>query len=70
MVNNPRAARAPLSSPEVTADQLEEMLAELDALCRQAREITSSLTRQMAEQKQDQQQVLGPQRFPTAVTRR
>ena len=55
-------------SPEMNAEQLEAMLAELDEICRQARELTASIKVQMNEQKHRQQQVVAPRRFLRLVT--
>ena len=66
MANDARRAAA-ACSPDLNAEQLEAMLAELDAICRQARELTATIKVEMAGQKQQEQQVLGPQRFPRLV---
>ena len=42
---------------------LKDMLAELDAICRQARELSAQLALQMAEQKRAEQSVTTPIRF-------
>jgi hypothetical protein len=72
MVNDARHGRPPLCSPELSAQQLEEMLAELDAICRQARELSTQITLQMAEQKHQEQLACGVIRFPrpAAVSQR
>jgi hypothetical protein len=64
MVNEARQVRQPLCSPELSAQQFEEMLAELDAICRQARELSTQIKLQMAEQKHQEQLACGVIRFP------
>ena len=56
-----------IRSPELTAEQFDEMLAELDAICRQARELSTQITLQMVEQKRREQTVVAPLRFPRPV---
>jgi hypothetical protein len=53
--------------PELTAEQLEEMLAELDAICRQARELSTQIALQMSEQRRRDQLVSRTLRFPRRV---
>jgi hypothetical protein len=64
MVNDPRRAGGPVGGPELTARQVEDMLAEFDAMCRQARELSTQITRQMAAQREQDRQVASPVRFP------
>jgi hypothetical protein len=64
MANDATPIRVDLCSPELKAEQFDEMLAELDAICRQARELSTQIKLQMAEQKQREQQAVGPRRFP------
>jgi hypothetical protein len=59
MVNDRRPVRAQVSSPELSAGQFAQMLAELDAMCRQARELSAQIKLQMAEQKYQEQQAIG-----------
>jgi hypothetical protein len=56
-----------ICSPELNADQIEEMLAELDAICREARELSSQIKRQMVEQKRRDRQVITVRQFPRPV---
>ena len=67
MANDARPARPSLCSPELNAEQFEQMLAELDAICRQARELSTQIKVQMADQKQQDRQVVSPRRFPRPV---
>jgi hypothetical protein len=62
-------APAACSSPELTAEQFEEMLAELDALCRQARELSTEIQLQMVQQKQQDARIAGVIRFPRPASR-
>jgi hypothetical protein len=59
--DSPRGTRP--ANAELTREQLDAVLAELDDICRQARELTASLKADMAERKLHDRQVLGPQRF-------
>ena len=69
MANEVRPPSASLCSPELNAEQFEQMLAELDAICRQARELSTQITVQMADQKQQERQVIAPLRFPRRPVR-
>jgi hypothetical protein len=69
MVNDRPDASANCS-PELSAEQFEEMLAELDAICQKARELNTQITRQMADQKDQDRPVAGPLRFPRPVQAR
>ncbi len=46
------------ASTDTTPNPFKDMLAELDAMCRQSRELASQLTRQMADQKRAEQLVV------------
>jgi hypothetical protein len=67
MVSEPGRAAGQMCSPELSATQFEEMLAELDEICRQARDLSAHLTQQMAQRKEREQQVVGTRRFPRAI---
>jgi hypothetical protein len=53
-----------ICSPELSATELEQVLAELDALCRQARELSAALRVQMADQRRQQYQVIQVRHHP------
>ena len=65
--DRPDAMNREIRGPELTAEQLEEMLAELDAICRQARELSTQIALQMSEQTRREQLVSRTLRFPRRV---
>ncbi len=67
MVSDLQPVRVDLCSPELSAQQFDEMLTELDAICRQARELSTQIKLQMEEQRHQEQPVIGPRQFPRAV---
>jgi hypothetical protein len=48
---------------DTAANPFKEMLAELDAICRQARELSAQVATQMADQKRSEQSVTAPIQF-------
>jgi hypothetical protein len=48
---------------DATPNPFKDMLAELDAICRQARELSAQLATQMADQKRAEQSVIAPIQF-------
>ena len=67
MLGTPIRRQCDLCSPELSAQEFEEMLAELDAICRQARELSTQIKLQMVERARQDLPVPSVRTFPRPV---